>query len=666
MPPAVVNLVLKPMGFDGAAKSFTELNSKLALLKVAWDSIGKAVAYVKEYTAAYNVQLQSEQKLAKALKAQGLGKHAEEMKAYASELQSLTTYGDEAIMPIMALGAGATNSSEELKRLTASALDMAAATGRDMRQAMMAASRAMSGQVESLKEMGVTLSSTEAAQIKAAKGSEQHELVLAALEKRFKGFAAVVADTSQGAMTQFNNVLGDMKEDTGKILELPFKQVIQVATKGLQTLQVELNKIGSTGLNAKQALVEILNAAYDMADGTLSAVSTLMDGVKWVNDNVMQYVVKALNFVTELMLEPFIKMFNTFKEIADKIPMFPKKLKEAYGDAAGFLEKIASAPKKTFDAFTAGVDGLAKALPVVKRVGLTVVAAMQSAAATVSEVVGATINDTNNQEDDAIARNEKAHAAWLKRKLNAEKAYNDALKAHLGEVAANYIAVTNEMYERQKAQTDAMKAEWQAYGQQFKDMAKGMFDQFLDLGLDSFFGLIEGQKGLRQSFRETMGSMLKGLVKWGLQTAMTNALAAASGAMASTSAIPIIGPLIAAGVAAAIFAATTAYQKRVPTDTAVPMAMGGIVAGRVTGGSYGQDSVPIRAMDGERVLNKREAAEWEKGQRGGGNVTINVNVSATTGSKLETEKWVRNTLAPAIKSQSGSFQFLTASPALGR
>src|SRR5690606_4158905 len=122
-----------------------------------------------------------------------------------------------------------------------------------------------------LREMGIFLTATQTAHMKTAKEAEKHAIILDAVESKYKGFAETVADTSQGALTQFSNVMGDIKEDTGKLLELPFKQVLQVATKGLQTLQTELNKVGPTGLNAKRSIQELLVMFYDMADGALSA-----------------------------------------------------------------------------------------------------------------------------------------------------------------------------------------------------------------------------------------------------------------------------------------------------------------------------------------------------------------------------------------------------------
>jgi len=196
---------------------------------------------IKKAVAASSQQLQAERQLANAFQATGEAVNVERIKDLASELQRVTTFGDETSLMAASMLArfGATENAvvELLPRLQ----DMSAAMGVDLNTATQTVGKALAGQVGTLSRYSIVLSKTEKDIVAAGTAQEKLAVLTAALDKRFKGAAKTVATDAAGAMAQFNNIAGDLLEEIGFILDKPvgefFRDMAQSVSDVIKRVQ---------------------------------------------------------------------------------------------------------------------------------------------------------------------------------------------------------------------------------------------------------------------------------------------------------------------------------------------------------------------------------------------------------------------------------------------
>jgi hypothetical protein len=133
------------------------------------------------------------------------------LQAYASELQGVTRYGDEAILSVQSLLASFGNSEQQIRALTPVILDFAAATGKDLKVATEALLNAQKGETGELEKYIGKIDP-------AIKGTDRFNIVVDRLTKAFGGSAQAAAKSFAGQMDQVTNAAGDAQEALGKFL----------------------------------------------------------------------------------------------------------------------------------------------------------------------------------------------------------------------------------------------------------------------------------------------------------------------------------------------------------------------------------------------------------------------------------------------------------------
>jgi len=168
-----------------------------------------------------------------------------------------------------------------------------------------------------------------------------------------------------------------------------------------------------------------------------------------------------------------------------------------------------------------------------------------------------------------------------------------------------------------------------------QQIAEGMMGEFKDLFFDAMKGELKSLGDYFKSFVNMISEIIA------QQLAMKTAMGIMGlfqpspvlGGVPATAAPPLaglspvtIGQILGSGRMGGGYA-----PRRAPAEYAT----GGIVKAR---GGYprGGDTIPILASEGEMILNKRQQSNLvsmlDKGGRGGGNVSINVNVSSLDGA----------------------------------
>jgi len=211
-----------------AAKGF---GSSLVSLKglvagaIGGFAVGAAVTKAME---AWGEQEQASAKLAAVLKATGgaAGFTAKQLEDYATHLQQVTTFGDEATTSAMAILATFKNiSGETFKEATDAMLDLSAAMGQDLKASALQVGKALNDPIKgitALRRVGVSFTQDQLNQItalvKTGKTLDAQTIILRELKSEFGGVAQAMAQTGTGAMMQFKNAVGELWEKIGQAL----------------------------------------------------------------------------------------------------------------------------------------------------------------------------------------------------------------------------------------------------------------------------------------------------------------------------------------------------------------------------------------------------------------------------------------------------------------
>lgn len=149
---------------------------------------------------------------------------AKEVNTLADSLQAATTFDDESITEAATALLAFTNvGADEYARTLAAALDLAAATGDDLTQTAEKLGKALNEPEKAarlLRDTGIALTESQKDLIKelteTGRTGEAQEVILAELEKRYKGTAEAARNTLGGALTALKNTFNNLLEgDSG-------------------------------------------------------------------------------------------------------------------------------------------------------------------------------------------------------------------------------------------------------------------------------------------------------------------------------------------------------------------------------------------------------------------------------------------------------------------
>ena len=160
---------------------------------------------------AFGRQEMAVQKLTAAVRSNG-GNVSEVlpiMRQFASEIQRITTYGDEQVLAMQAMASSMGVSSDQMQGVIRSTIGLASALNMDVMTAVKAASAAVQGKTGALQEY-----------IPALSKCKTEEEKLAEVQKlSASGFAQAKAEaeTTSGRLKQCANALGDLAETAGGV-----------------------------------------------------------------------------------------------------------------------------------------------------------------------------------------------------------------------------------------------------------------------------------------------------------------------------------------------------------------------------------------------------------------------------------------------------------------
>ena len=206
-------------GIDSVKKKTKELDTQVESsgkkMTASWVKVGVAVAGLtlafKKLSDAYAVQLKAEIALQNALRINARAGDASlnVWKEYASALQDVTLYGDEATLQQIALIKTMGLSDEQTKKVIETAMDYATAFGKDLPSAVRELTMTLSGQIGTIKRTIPAIGDYTKEQLQAG-------VVIDAVADKVRGQAKAIADTPWGKSQQLANSFGDEMERLGK------------------------------------------------------------------------------------------------------------------------------------------------------------------------------------------------------------------------------------------------------------------------------------------------------------------------------------------------------------------------------------------------------------------------------------------------------------------
>ena len=239
------NVGTMSVSLDKAKRKFKSLDATIGKAGRGMTKFGKAFSLKGGVAAAafagnalrlFNTQAQAVAKVEALIKSTGgtAKLSLKEITAEASRLQTVTLYGDEAILDSMAQLLTFTDiKGAEFKRTQAMVMDLSTVLGTDMKSSAILLGKALNDPAKGLSMMtrvGIKFSDSQTITIKALQKTGDlmgaQNMVLKILEGQYGGTAKAAALAGTGPLTQLWNILGDINEVIGKEIMIIIKPFI--------------------------------------------------------------------------------------------------------------------------------------------------------------------------------------------------------------------------------------------------------------------------------------------------------------------------------------------------------------------------------------------------------------------------------------------------------
>lgn len=304
------------MSLDNFGKSVGSAFKNIAKITAAGAAaITGAVLAFNKLTDVYGKQEQAQIKLAAAAKNNPLvdGRAVKGLMAYASSLQKVSTYGDEALLPFMSMGVAMGHTEETIKKVSQAAIDLAAGTGMSLDAAFKNLYKTFGGMTGELGESIPALKDFTQEQLKAGAAVDF-------VTKQYSGMAASVAESTLGIKEQTKNIFGDMLESVGKGLA-PIGNIV------IKSMQPAFQAIGKWFEDNSQQITNFFLHFGEIArivinrvgegfkkmftwDWVLNYVSTVFDGIKNIFASLIKFAVNLVIAVGTTIWLPLSKGFE--------------------------------------------------------------------------------------------------------------------------------------------------------------------------------------------------------------------------------------------------------------------------------------------------------------------------------------------------------------------
>jgi len=325
-----VNVVLKSVwddkGIKAAQTSFTKLGSNLAKVGTALAAAAVAVS-IRALTDAAKAAVEDAK--SQALLAEQLRNTVganDEMIASVEQsigaMQMSAAVADDVLRPAFAQLVRATGDVDQATRLMQIALDVSAATGRDVNAVSIALSRAYQGNTTALSRLG----------IKAQEGVD----VFAMLEEQFAGAAESAARNDP--FQRLTVIFGELQEQIGQIF-LPYLNEIADYFASAD-FQIAFTKMG---VGVGEAVRQIDNLFRKLTGSTaLTFFINLIDAAAVGLAQIAYVIGDVGNIIGKFLSGDFVGAYKAQATFLDRYNKFVKDIYDAQDKAAAAAGSISS------------------------------------------------------------------------------------------------------------------------------------------------------------------------------------------------------------------------------------------------------------------------------------------------------------------------------------
>lgn len=247
----------------GLVKSFAPATLAIGATVAA---VKKVNEVIKETTTLYKAQANAEKQLEVAANNNPYldSSSVAQLKSYASQLQSISTVGDETLLPMMAQLAAAGRTQSEIQGIMSAALDVSASGMMSLDSAVTALNKTYAG---TAGQLGTQISQLKTLTKEELESGKAVEIVA----EKFKGMAEETAKAT-GTSEQLKNAINDYKEEIGASFEKNLAPMRKFFT--------ELISGWASAKKAKRLYEEATEQNLDPAQQTLESLTNEINGLQ--------------------------------------------------------------------------------------------------------------------------------------------------------------------------------------------------------------------------------------------------------------------------------------------------------------------------------------------------------------------------------------------------
>lgn len=250
---------LKKLADNKISKGLANIGAAVSGVGVAFSGVTKAVnsvaSGIKAVNDAYRVQIGAETQLQTASQNNPYldGKSVKNLKAYASQLQSVSTFGDEELLPFMAQLASSGRTEQEIMDIMTASINVAASGTMSLESAVRNLNKTYGGLSGELGESIPQIKNLTTEQLKNGEAVK-------VIAGQYKGMAESVAQ-STGSSQRLANTWGDFKEALGR----NFAPAVDNVKNSAQTLLTNVVDAMNKSVETKQAIIEAQAEGVELA-----------------------------------------------------------------------------------------------------------------------------------------------------------------------------------------------------------------------------------------------------------------------------------------------------------------------------------------------------------------------------------------------------------------
>lgn len=180
---------------------------------------------------------------------------------FASEIQRTTVIEDDAVLSLVSLASNFARTNEEAKKLTEAAIQLSAATGKDLSSSVEVLGKTLSGNLGLIGRSIPALQGLTAEQLRSG-------AALDTIIQRFGGSAQSQVNTFSGSIAQLKNSFGDLQEEIGAFItqDKTFVAFIKGLSEGLNQAASGLANLRGAASESRSILGELLILLVKIAD----------------------------------------------------------------------------------------------------------------------------------------------------------------------------------------------------------------------------------------------------------------------------------------------------------------------------------------------------------------------------------------------------------------